>query len=149
MVIFAILVVTAGAGLTYACRKELVPAWQSRRWPTTLGNICGTVVHEGVRVGVTNDGTGAPTDQVFRVTDWVFTYGVAGQWYKSSRFSFSAEGWQENDQYLEEGAEVKVYYCPSDPAVAVLRPGPSPGLLTGPAILVLGLALLVYALCVS
>ena len=149
MIFLGILVIAIGTWLTYACRKDLVPAWKSRHWPTAAGNICGSVVHEGVGAGVTNDGTCAPTEQAFRVTDWIFSYRVAGQWYKSSRYSFSAGGWQENDRYLEEGAEVKVHYCPSDPSIAVLRPGLNPALLTGPTILALGLAFLAFALCVS
>ena len=40
--------ITIGALLAYWCRKELILAWGSRRWPRTTGHISGSVVQEGV-----------------------------------------------------------------------------------------------------
>lgn len=147
IVLVGLVVLAIGAWLVYACRKELVLAFRSRRWPSTTGHISGTEVREGIGLGMTNDGTFAPTETSFRVSDWVFIYTVAGREYRSSRFSFSAQGWDENDRYLEDGAEVKVYYSPSDPSVSVLRPGLDAALMSGPIVSMFRLGFLVYGLC--
>jgi hypothetical protein len=147
MIFIGLLLIGIGAWLTYLCRQELALAWQSRRWPQTVGYICDAVVHEGVGAGLTADGTFAPEEKPFRELDLVFGYTVAGQTYRSSRFSFSAMGWRENTRYLDAGAEVTVHYCPSDPSIAVLRPGLNPGLLTGPILLFFGFGFLLYGLC--
>ena len=149
MIIFALILFAIGAGLTYPCRKELVLSWQSRHWPSTVGYICGSVSQEGISQGFTTDGTMAPTENPFRVTDWIFKYEVAGQWHQSSRYSFATDGWLGNDRYLEEGTEVKVYYCPSAPSIAVLRPGLYTPFLAGPTVIVFGLGYLIYGLCRS
>ncbi|MCP5524629.1 MAG: DUF3592 domain-containing protein [Verrucomicrobiales bacterium] len=137
-VAFAIAIIALGGWLTYACRWDLFHAWKSPRWPTTPGWISGTVVYEGTALGSATDGTNAPTMAEFRMKEWVFRYEVAGQHYSSTQFSFSTSGWRENDRFLQEGDEVKVYYCPSNPSVAVLRPGLNAGLLAGPMVLFFG-----------
>ena len=140
-------IVLLGGLLAYFCRKELALAWQSRGWPQAIGHISGRVVHEGVGLGTSTDGTMAPMEQRFREIDLLYSYPVAGQTYESSRLSFSAGGWWENTKYYDEGDEVAVYYCPSDPSIAVLQPGFTPTLLTGPFIFALGLGAFAYGLC--
>jgi hypothetical protein len=147
MIFGAAFLISIGVFLAYLCRKELILAWASRRWPHTTGQVSGSVVHEGITQGMTADGTLAPMDKHFREIDLVFSYSVAGQSYQSSRFSFSAMGWQENTRYYNEGDEVTVYYCPATPSIAVLQPGLKPGLLAGPVLVALGLVFLVYGLC--
>ncbi len=147
MIFIPVLLVLVGIFLTYLCRKELALAWASRHWPRTTGQICGSIVHEGIGLGMTTDGTMAPADSHFREIELVFTYLVSGQRYESSRFSFSARGWQENTHYYEEGEEVTVYYCPKVPSIAVLQPGMPLGLLAGPGLVALGLGIVIYALC--
>ena len=73
-------------------------------------------------------------------------YCVRGQWYTTSRLSFCASGWQTNDRHFRDGDEVAVYYCPSDPSMAVLRPGLPPSLLLGPLFFVAGVVLLIETL---
>ncbi len=147
LLLSATIIILIGAWLAYLCRKELVLAWQSRHWPQTIGQITGSIVHEGVGLGMTTDGTMAPKEQPFRELDTVYTYSVAGQHYQSSRLNFSAGGWWENTHYYEVGDQVTVYYCPSNPWLAVLRPGFTPSLLTAPFILLLGMVSFVYGLC--
>ncbi|MGA2555133.1 MAG: DUF3592 domain-containing protein [Verrucomicrobiota bacterium] len=139
--------IAIGVFLTYLCRKELVLSWSSHRWPHTIGQISGRNVFTGIYRDMANDGTFAPVDRPFRDVDLVFTYSVAGQSYQSSRFSFASIGWQENTQYYDTGDEVTVYYCPTDPSIAVLQRGPNLSLLAGPTVVALGLGLLVYGLC--
>lgn len=146
---FSLFAIVIGTWLTYVCRRELALAWQSLRWPVTEGRITGTTVHDGVTMGLATDGTNAPTMQDFRMTEWIYSYEVAGQSYSSSRYSFSVAGWRENERYLEEGDEVRVYYCASDPTVAVLRRGPNAGLMTGPAVLVFGIIVLLVGMALT
>ena len=95
---------------------------------------------------MTTDGTYAPKDTPFREVDWIMHYSVGGKSFASSRFSFTSTGWRGNTRYLEEGAEIEVYYCPTDPSVAVARPGLRPNLLLGPLLLLLGLGFLFHEL---
>jgi hypothetical protein len=133
-----------GVLLVVLARREITLAWQSRRWPHTTGRICDILVREGVAPGMTTDGTGAPTLGTFREVELMFSYPVSGRWYQSSRYSFAASGWQANTQRYDEGDEVTVYYCPSDPSMSVLRPGLIGGLWGGPFFLAVGVAVLAY-----
>ncbi len=147
MIFIAVSLILTGAFLAYLCRNELILQWGCGRWPQTTGQISGSVVEEGIFQGLATDGTFAPVDRSFREIQWVFTYSVDGCTYQSSRFSFDATGWQANTRNFEEGDQVTVYYCPTDPAIAVLQSGMNPGLLTGPILVVVGLGFLGYWLC--
>ena len=147
MIFVAAILIPIGVFLTHLCRKELVLSWASRRWPHTTGRVSGRIVSEGIVQGISTDGTFAPAERPFREVDLVFTYSVAGQTYQSSRFSFSAIGWQENTHYYDDGDEVTVYYSPVNPTVAVLRPGLDVSLLAGPSLVALGWGFIVYGFC--
>ncbi len=121
MIFLGVCLCIVGAGLTYAWREHLILRWRSRHWPSTVGNICGRVEHA-------------------REIDWVYAFKVADRLYVSSRFDFSESGWEENDRYPEHGSEVKVYYCPSEPSVAVLRRRLPLVALLGPYVIVCGVA---------
>ena len=147
MIFIGACLIPIGALLAYLCRKELALEWSCGRWPKTAGFIAGSVAKEGITQGLTADGTFAPVDRYWREIQWVFKYSVEGRTYESSRFNFSADGWQQNTHNFEEGEPVTVYYCPTDPAIGVLEPKLEPGLLLGPALVALGLGFLVYGLC--
>jgi len=123
MIMAALIVICIGVFLAFLCRNELMLTWQSRRWPQVMGQIVDTEITEGVGVGVSETGTGAPADHPFRIVEKVYAYCVSEKSYRSSRLSFSARGWIENEQYYEDGSQVPVYYCPTDPSIAVLKPG--------------------------
>ena len=144
MILFGALQFVAGIILVYLSRIELRLGWASRRWPHTTGRICRSVVHQGVSQETSNDGTMAPAGRQFKEMDFVFRYSVMNQSYESSQFDFSAMGWHDSTHYVDD--EVAVHYCPTDPSVAVLRPGVHVTLLIGPLFTVLGIAILAYGI---
>ena len=95
--------------------------------------------------GISNDGTMAPVNRRFKEIDFVYRYSVMSQTYESSQFDFSAVGWHGSTHYVDD--EVAVYYCPTDPSIAVLRPGVHVTLLIGPLFTVLGIGILAYGIC--
>ena len=87
----------------------------------------------------------APVNRRFKEIDFVYRYSVMNQTYESSRFDFSAMGWHDSTHHVDD--EVAVYYCPTDPSVAVLRPGVHVTLLIGPVFTFLGIGILAYGIC--
>lgn len=145
MTIFGALQFIAGIILLCLSRTELRLGWASRRWPQTTGRICGSIVHQGMNQEISNDGTMAPVNRRFKEIDFVYRYAVMNQTYESSQFDFSAMGWHDSTHYVDD--EVAVYYCPTDPSVAVLRPGVHVTLLIGPLFTFLGIGILAYGIC--
>lgn len=144
MIVPGLLLSAMGILLIYFCRIELKLSWLSRRWPSAAGRIGGSIVYEGVCQGSTSEGTQAPTGRRYKELDYVVFYSVFGEDYKTSRLDFSPMGWHSSTHYV--GDKVTVFYCPSNPSIAILQPGLHPILLIGPVFVFLGTGLLIYGL---
>jgi hypothetical protein len=130
--------------VTYLARRELLLAWSSLRWPSVTGHVLEKRTKQGLCVGFTTDGTGAPTTRRWKELEIVYAYTVAGENYSSTQIDFSGFGLAGNTHYYEDNEPVTVFYCPGDPSIAVLRPGFRLTMLFGPGLILSGICLGFY-----
>ena len=116
--------------------KDLRLAWQSKSWPQTTGYWHDVMADDGEALGL-DVFTHAPTQQAYRHSFKVYSYLVENEEYYSGRLSIG--GGEMYDRHFEEGEEVTVYYCPTDPSVSVLTPGVTGGLIGEPLSAAIGL----------
>lgn len=108
-----------GALLAGVAAWSAILGYRASRWPQ-VGGVVQSSYAETV-------GRGKGRHREARIT---YNYEVSGHLYSSDRLSFSAGqvvdfGPQPDDMVAmyPSGAAVTVYYSPSDPSTAVLRPG--------------------------
>ena len=140
----AILIMLGGLFTTYLSRRELMLAWRSRQWPSIIGHVSGKRILEGVCDGLSTDGTSAPEARRWKELEIIYSYTVAGVEHSSSQIDFSGFGLVGDTHYYDEGEQLTVFYCPSDPAIAVLRPGIRFSMLFGPIVILIGLCAAFY-----
>ncbi len=104
--------------------QDVARGLASTGWPQATGVVQSSTVEREDSDGDAVQGNAARVKIVY-------AYTVRGQNYRASRFSFG-DGVPDSDAIAEGlvsqypvGQTVTVYYSPSDPAVAVLRPGAS------------------------
>ena len=139
-----IIVIFGGVWITVVAWRDLVLSWQSREWPFVIGCVTEKRILEGICTGITNTGTGAPITRRWKELELVYAYRVNDVDYSSTRFDFSGYGLRLNTHYYEDNEEVRVYYCPADPSIAVLQPGVRSNLLFGPMLVVTGLGCMAF-----
>ena len=99
----------------------------SVNWPTVPGQVQHSYIHDGAWIGRT---TGSRTHYQPNVE---YTYSIAGVDYTSDQVSFTEHSGSTDRSWAEDivtrypaGAEVTVYYKPTDHGFAVLDPGIDP-----------------------
>lgn len=153
----AVLTILIGLSLTlYQCWLWTV-ANRSSHWPAVQGEIVSRTDLGGVKTIAVPDTMGGPSS-TFESSNYriqvAYKYEVDGSEYRSERQSFGHEGAsptphgssEESTASYRAGQAVDVYYDPSSPGSAVLRPGVGPVLYRrmgfGIALLTLGLVCL-------
>src|SRR5262249_21779007 len=103
--------------------KDYLHAQESADWPSVQG-----LVSRADHVDVDRK-TGKSTPLVGAVS---FAYEVNGKKFRAKNIYFgSAQGDDQIRKQYDDGTEVKVYYKPAAPFVAVLHPGITPHAYTG------------------
>lgn len=123
-VVFAIIFICIGVGVTILGSRVLKKSKASTGWPT----VEGTVTSAETRIARHPAGDRARSSTKAVV---VYSYSVEGIKYSSDRISFVQDGagsGHEAHQIVRRypfGKKVKVYFNPDDPRVSVLEPGMS------------------------
>ena len=137
--------IACGVWLSVINRRDIVLAWQSRKWPVAAGQITEKGVLSGISIG-TDTTTGLPIEVLWKDLYLIYCYRV-GEWtHIGNQFDFSGCGLRLNTHYYELKERVSVYYCPNDPSIAVLRPGMRSNLLFGPLLIITGLCCMAWIL---
>jgi hypothetical protein len=127
--VVAVLIIGVGLVALYGAARLYVRNKSAHKWPT----VPGTILHssfESRRVKGADD-----KRTVVHRADILYTYEVNGKVYESeqvqlggtSETSIASGHKRRADKYVD-GAQVKVYYDPTDPGMATLEPGETGGI---------------------
>ena len=131
--LFSVLFVLIGLGILAAGTLRLLFEHASGSWPVARG----VMISSSGEFSVPAISNGGGTDSTRYYVDLGYRYEVAGREYFANLCRFGQRLWTQDvgrTKQAEEllarcrtGTEVRVAFCPSDPAVAVLEPGISSG----------------------
>ncbi|MCA9192730.1 MAG: DUF3592 domain-containing protein [Planctomycetales bacterium] len=120
-------IIAIGVAILWTGYRDLLLAVQSTNWPTAIGVVKTSLVEHEVTKQRDADGRREVTDTYYARIGYQYT--VAGRQYSSDRVAMRDYSWADKNEATEiterypTGSEVTVFHSPTDPSVAVLRPG--------------------------